>query len=319
MSSEPPLPPPRPPAFHFDDVEYTFDDYREAFVAQQRSLRPPAGARAVIAWVVFLILLALLVLVLRVGSRSVPPAASPPPPATPGIVATPLWDVALRIVLPLIPWVLIGFLIWFFIGRTLKKPRRPPPVEQYIAARGLPHAAVFGWLLVLLVALVVVPGLWGSGEVPDAPGSTGGASHKLVGVLPSVLVFLFIWLVLFRGIQKANIRRTWSGQPFLHRRKRLIFRDDALEVSDELTRAEARWAAVPRFIETLNLFLLMSGDFSFHIVPKRIFGSAGEVDRFREFLRGRIQGATGGFPVVPLASLAPPSPPAPPAPPPKTE
>src|SRR5207237_1064457 len=112
-----------------------FDDFREAFIAQSRSMHPKAGLKSIVAWIVFLLVLAGMAMLLRMGAKQAAAA-----PAAPVIKrhATGL-DIALRIIVPLVPWVLIGFLIWHFVFRSLRAPRRSRPVEQYIDSKAPPY------------------------------------------------------------------------------------------------------------------------------------------------------------------------------------
>jgi hypothetical protein len=96
-----------------------------------------------------------------------------------------------------------------------------------------------------------------------------------------------------------NIERLWAGQPALQLRKRMTIGDEGVKVSDAFSRHETQWQAFRRFIETPNLFLLMFGDYSFHMIPKRALNDD-EVTSLRHLLRARIQAQTNAFPVIPI-------------------
>jgi hypothetical protein len=275
------------------EVEYTFEDYREGYIAQQRSLRPPMSWKSMIAWIIFLPLFAMFLLILHLGSKSpaAPTPAPPPPPA--GTL-----NLVLRIVLPLIPWLLILFLIWFFVMRTLGTRRPHRPVEQYIRARSLPHRGYFLWIILLLAGVYLVPTL--SKPTPNS----SSRSDTYLEFLPFVMVFLIIWLVLFRGLHKAQIRRAWIGQPLFHVRKRLSLDNSGLLSEDSISRNFIKWEGIGRFIETQNLFLLMSSDYSFYIFPKRVLADGG--NELRALLREKILHRTLAFPVI---AAPPPLPP----------
>lgn len=271
------------------EVDYTFEDYREAYIAQQRSLRPPMTWRSMIAWIVFILLFALFLFVLHLGSKApATPTPAPPPP-------TGTLNVILRIVLPLVPWVLILFIFWFFIARTLRTRRPYRPVEQYIRARSLPNRGYFLWTVVLLGAMYLVPTL---------SKSAAGDSESLTDLLPFGVIFVILWFVIFRGLQKTQLRRMWIGQPQLQLRTRFSLDNAGLVSEDSITRTSMKWEGIRRFIETQNLFLLMRSDYSFYIFPKRLLPDGG--NDLRALLREKIHNRTQAFPVT---AAPPPLPP----------
>jgi hypothetical protein len=77
--------------------------------------------------------------------------------------------------------------------------------------------------------------------------------------------------------------------------------DDGLTFSESLARHELKWFAFDRVGESQNLFLIYLSDHSFHMVPKRAFADASEVDEFRATLDNRITRRPTAFPVLPVA------------------
>jgi hypothetical protein len=162
---------------------------------------------------------------------------------------------------------------------------------------------MFIWMMVLLGVLVIVPSLLTSAPATSGAAPKNDGTDPLVAWGPWVLIFLFIWFVLYRGLMKRNIQRMWDGQPILHRPKHFVLGNDACEVSDSLCRLEHRWTGIVRFIETPNLFMLMTGDFGYLLVPKRAIPQ-GQIAAFQQFLREHIHPHLRAFPVLPIESSA---------------
>ena len=71
----------------------------------------------------------------------------------------------------------------------------------------------------------------------------------------------------------------------------------SFSIGDVSSVMQSKWLAVQRFIETPTLFLLMLGDYTFHMVPKRALGeSPRAADEFRALLRMKVQAPTSAFP-----------------------
>jgi hypothetical protein len=293
--------PPPPPLFEVE-FDYTFDDYREAYAAQQRSLLPPGAFwKTFGGWIAFVVLGSVVYLVLRWSSARPRGAAIPPPPATPPIVATSPGSV-LSILLPLLPWVIIGLVV----ARIIQKATRAtgpsgrtyrPPVEQRIDAR---RPVVTGAISVAIVQAALLF----SGAILGHPRAGPNLADVLAAMAPyalgvGVIVGLLTW-----AAQQQAVRKMWDGQPALHVRKHLVVRDDGFSIGDVSSVTQTRWVAVKRFVETPALFLLMLGDYTFHMVPKRALGATPRAaEEFRVLVRLKVQEPTGAFPVMPAAPV----------------
>jgi hypothetical protein len=284
------------PALFEVEFDYAFEDYREAYAAQQRSLLPPGAVwKTFGGWIAFLLLGAFLYLMLRWPLRGAGGAAIRPPTAAPPIV------VVLRLLLGLALSLLSLVSVAVVIARGPRGRTYKPPVEHFIRARG---PVVSG---AVSVALVLASLLFG-GAMLAQPRGVGGASmaDALEAVWPYALgVGVVIGLLIWAG-QKQIVRNMWEGQPALRVRKHLVVRDDGFSIGDVSSVTQTKWIAVKRFIETPALFLLMLGDYTFHMVPKRALGDPPRAaDEFRTLLRMKVQAPTGAFPVMSAASAAP--------------
>jgi hypothetical protein len=294
-----------PPPLFEAEFDYTFDDYREAFAAQQRSLLPPGALwKTVGGWIALVLIGGFVYLVLRLaaGRAGVPPL--PPPPATPPIVANSPFSL-LSVLLPLLPWVIIGLLV----ARVIQKATRTtgpsgrtyqPPVEQVINARRPPVTGAIS-VAITLPCLIFAVALLGYVHA-----NARSIADALAAMAPYALGMGAVLGLLTWGAQRQAVRKMWDGQPALHVRKQLVVRDDGFSIADVSSVTETKWLAVKRFIETPALFLLMLGDYTFHMVPKRALGDAPRaIEEFRAVLRMKVQAPTGAFPVMPAASAPP--------------
>jgi hypothetical protein len=249
----------------------------------------------------FLLLGAFLYLMLRwplrgAGGAAIRASTAAPPPVV----------VVLRLLLGLVLALLSLVSVALLIARGPRGRTYKPPIELFIKAR---RPVASGAVTVALVQASMVF----AGAMLGQPHGTGGATlaDVLGGVWPSaagagVVVALLTW-----AAQRQAVARMWNGQPALHLRQTLVVRDDGFSIGDVSSVAQANWVAVKRFIETPTLFLLMLGDYTFHMVPKRALGGDGPrgVDEFRALLRHKVQAPTSAFPVMPAV----PDPPALPA------
>ena len=305
-----------PPPLFKAEFDYTFEDYREAYAAQQRSLLPPGTFwKALGGWIAFVVLGGFLYLVLRwSAARGGVPIA--PPPATPPIVATSPFSLR-SVLLQLLPWVIIALVVARVIQKSTKgtgphaRPTYRPPVEQSIEARG---PVVSG---AISVAIAQAALLFAGAFIGHTRAGAANLADALAGMWPYALgvgaiVGLLIW-----AAQKQAVRKMWDGQPALHVRKTFVVRDEGFSIGDSSSVTQTKWVAVKRFIETPALFMLMLGDYTFHMVPKRALagelGGDRALEEFRALLRMKVQTPTGAFPVMP-ASHAPPAASAPPLP-----
>ncbi|MGE0103319.1 MAG: YcxB family protein [Blastocatellales bacterium] len=99
------------------------------------------------------------------------------------------------------------------------------------------------------------------------------------------IIGLVAGLAVFFGaptIRRWGARRKWEREPF-HRFEHLVtVTDDGLEYQMGETRSNLNWPFYQRMIESPSAFLLVYGNDSFSLLPKRAFSDQASIDRFRE-------------------------------------
>ncbi len=98
--------------------------------------------------------------------------------------------------------------------------------------------------------------------------------------------------------RRRALKRGWRSQPMLQVRQTIDVGAASLTVDDSQTRADFKWNAFQRFVETPNLFVLLPSEMSLVIVPKRAFTTAESNTEFRQILEARVQRPSPGFPVA---------------------
>ncbi|MEA2734834.1 MAG: YcxB-like protein [Humisphaera sp.] len=103
---------------HRADYHVTFEEFKEAVDGINANLQKRSGlgaapfSRGLFGWVLFVAVAVMLFMLLN--QRKSPPAAAAPPGARPG---ADLWSV----LVPLLPWLLIFGVIWFFVFRYMRR------------------------------------------------------------------------------------------------------------------------------------------------------------------------------------------------------
>lgn len=119
--------------------------------------------------------------------------------------------------------------------------------------------------------------------------------------MPWILIFLLVWLFVFRVLRGSAVKK---DHPLLGRLWTLEADSNCFTLNDNVSRAERKWAAFQKCVENKDFFLLFTAPKLAVIVPKRIFDPA-SLNEFRNLAQTNIHPKTGGFPVIPLAQKAP--------------
>jgi hypothetical protein len=99
------------------------------------------------------------------------------------------------------------------------------------------------------------------------------------------------------------LRRGWRLQPNLQLGRRVTIGDECIVVNDAQVRAEYKWSALQRYVESVNLFVLLPSEMILVMIPKRAFAGPADVDQFRALLDERVvRPAVPGFPVATAAA-----------------
>ncbi|MFI1163374.1 YcxB family protein [Streptomyces sp. NPDC020801] len=110
-----------------------------------------------------------------------------------------------------------------------------------------------------------------------AAGGDGSVTFIVWGLVASGLVALTPWL------QARQIHRLSQRQGTF----RATVTDTGVALSTDNTTAAVNWAAQPRYAETREVFVLLSGDknaVGFTALPKRGLQDPADLDRLREIL-----------------------------------
>jgi hypothetical protein len=101
-----------------------------------------------------------------------------------------------------------------------------------------------------------------------------------------------------RICKKRNVSTAWTGNPFLARPQTATATADTFQLQTEYWRNQISWHGYTRWAETKNLFLIHLSEPTFHIVPKRAFADAEQLNQFRALL-GNIGRQTPSAPPIP--------------------
>ena len=96
------------------EFTYEFTDAAEASRAQEGTARSGSGLAWVVGVTLFVVLAALLIFLLDASPSK---SGANAPPAAPAPAPVPVRSFLAGLVIPLIPWVVVFGLIWFFLSR----------------------------------------------------------------------------------------------------------------------------------------------------------------------------------------------------------
>ena len=266
------------------EFDYTLEDLKEAYAAYQP--KPPARGKtaARTMGVAFVGVISFLTFTLLVWDTDSPPAR----------------PILLDIAMPFVALML--FVTPWLTYRSLKVSG----VRGIWRNCGLLGAV--GWL-VAVGLLVLSWRFLSTATAPDArPETVTGPEGLPWRMILDFLIPHITWMLLLVTVFVLLVRQTsqqllatWNGSPTLHRRHTLTMDGDGLTLADPLARLEAKWLAFDRVIETQNLFVLYVSEHAFHMIPKRAFADAAQLDVFRAAIDDRITHRPAAFPVMPVA------------------
>jgi YcxB-like protein len=106
---------------------------------------------------------------------------------------------------------------------------------------------------------------------------------------PSFLAAGVFFLVFFWRFMAYRSRATLKRSPSLQGVVRFQFDESGYQVEAVHARAEVKWAALVKWIESKNCFLLYQNPKIGSIVPKRFFQSAADLDAVRRLLQANVR------------------------------
>jgi hypothetical protein len=270
------------------DFQYTFAEYRDV---NRAHLTPRTAAQRV---VVLLFLAASFLCLLYAAIGPIPKYTSA---ATTAPVRVGLDDFAGS----LVPYLPILFMVVILV--ILARPKLSMTQRRFDDL-----SSIRGSFPPVLLILGAITAAYLSYTFASIRQPTAGAVHTAsgsdvnwwLGLIPSFVVLIFIWLFVIRRM----FRKNWKLQPALMRHKTLEYSSQGISCSDDLSSSSHKWEAILRCVETTDLFILYPSGMTFIIVPKRAFPSPAAVAEFLDLIREWANSRAVGFPVIPLAPAA---------------
>ena len=108
-------------------------------------------------------------------------------------------------------------------------------------------------------------------------------SRPLQWILALPLAYIFL-------VPLLSTKKLMSNERFKHG-MRYVFSSSGIYIVGPVSNAELQWKAIVKVIETKSTFLLFPVVNVAHVLPKRCFADADDIDAMRELLRTNISDA----------------------------
>jgi hypothetical protein len=123
------------------------------------------------------------------------------------------------------------------------------------------------------------------------------------------LAMIFLLIATATLHQRWNIRKLWVSKPGWLRPRTIEMDAQGFRAWDAISRYEFAWPYVVKARETENLLVLVGEDELQHMIPKRAFADAAEIERCRALLQSMIgkvefQVTPTGFEILPQRVLS---------------
>ncbi|HEV8604599.1 MAG TPA: YcxB family protein [Tepidisphaeraceae bacterium] len=278
------------------EIQYTEEDLREA----NGYAYAQGGAKArrsiwvgIVGWILFLIVMAVLWLLLKRDAYGI---RNGPEPAN-------------DLTLALLPSAVAAICFLAFVIATLQMQLKVARMRAAFGKAGYDKVKRSGWAGIMV--LVVMGALSSPQFVPAIKWHGGRYATLMLAFVPWIVV-VFVLIVILKLYNRAVIRNTWEQKPSLRRPHVFEVNDEQFVSSDVNSTSAFRWSAFLRFRETENLFILVTEDSNFIMVPKRALGDPELMTGFRAMIQTHIAegyfltAPAPGFPVLMGQSLPPP-------------
>lgn len=226
-----------------------------------------------------------------------------------------------RLAVTMFPALGLCLLFAFIMFRTVKKPPLKPwllPTPEADENRPGPNMlrrTLMGWVLFVSLATVFFIMMQTKPSVggPGAPTPPTRLPMTFDFVLPFVPIFFLLLVIgIFAGLSsKRTFPIMWESMRHEQAPRTLRADESALLIEQATASMRYDWPHFAGYKETKNLLLLYLSPHSFHMIPKRAFTSATDLDAFKGLLMNGVTEGTflpsaqAAFPVVPMAKLAP--------------
>jgi hypothetical protein len=144
-------------------------------------------------------------------------------------------------------------------------------------------------LLVVAVCFAALSGVVTMLVAPPSNATGSTQSNWLTNVAPWIVVFLIIWVFVFRII-RGGLRKQWEDLTLLHLPRAIEFRDDGITVHAPGMRLDYHWASVRDLAEATTVFVLHMADGTWQAIPKRAFAAPPYAEQFRAYVFARLGG-----------------------------
>jgi amino acid transporter len=161
--------------------------------------------------------------------------------------------------------------------------------------RGLRRFSLFAFAVLASAVASVFFVFYTDKTRPAAGEQTGG--WQLPAIVVAMVLAWFFFFVRAR-YSKAGVRRVFKDSPDLAGVQHVTVSEEGVAVRMATSVTNMTWAHFVHFAESAGLYLLFVSKTAAHIIPKRAFGSAAEMEWFRGVAQARAGKATGGFPVA---------------------
>ncbi len=103
-----------------------------------------------------------------------------------------------------------------------------------------------------------------------------------------VLVIGIIILLAAPLVRRLVSKRKWRREPFYHAEHEVTFSEDGIYFRMGQTESNLNWMYYQRWVESPEGFLLVYGNDSFNLLPKRAFGDEKLVGDFRTLVKKKL-------------------------------
>jgi hypothetical protein len=280
-------------------IQLKEEDLREANANAYVQKSKPKGWRigvGIVGWFVFVFMALLIWLLWHSGAVA---SAGVPEPAEP----------TFDLMLVLLPSIVAALWLVVLLSASLMMQVQVARSRSPFGKAGYARVQKTKWFAVLLVVALVPVFL--SRSLPVVVWRGGRFSALLIGFVPWIIAF-FVVMVILHLFNRAVMANEWAQNASLQGPTEMEL-DDAKVISRTANGEEIyRWSAFLRFRELDNLFVLVTENATFLMVPKRDLNSQGVILEFRALIQAHIAEGyflalpDAAFPVLRPASLPPP-------------
>lgn len=178
------------------------------------------------------------------------------------------------------------------------------------AQRRQARGGLIGWVIFVAVAAALFVWLKSTAAPParrmpnPGPPPSGVLHDFVLPFIPWVLILGFIWFVVFRQL-RGRPRKLWEDNAELQQPQTLELGEEGVRIANLFMETLYRWNSFIAWGETRNLVVLLLGNRTRLLIPRRAAQSEAEWQQLREMVKSRISEPLGGFQVIPPKPVLP--------------